>query len=139
MSFRKHHDAVARDKFLESEEGRKLREGTPSGVYLENRLVVAFMRGIDHGRAVLDPDFPATFKDRASAKDGQWYYTVKDEGYVVMQRRNDPACGGIDDRICWVGLLESDAASIARDHNILRAAASIAATPAAKRKETNDE
>jgi hypothetical protein len=132
---RMHPDATARDRFLDSEEGRKLREGAASGVYLENRLVCAFMAGIDHGRKLPDPDAPATFKDRGSAKDGQWYYTVKDEGYVVMQREDDPACGGVDSRICWVGMLESDAASIARDHNILRASA----VPAAAGKGEGDD
>lgn len=65
---------------------------------------------------------PKVYKGRDSAADEQWYYLSTPKGFIVKQRRDDPVCGGVDDDICHVGLLESDAASIARDHNVIRAA-----------------
>ena len=40
--------AKARDEWLNSEEGKKCREGTTSGQYLQNRLVLAFLAGANY-------------------------------------------------------------------------------------------
>ena len=37
--------AKARDKWLQSDVGKKCREGSPAGQYLENRLEAAFIAG----------------------------------------------------------------------------------------------
>ena len=39
--------AKARDKWLNSEEGKKCCEGTTAGQYLQNRLELAFIAGWD--------------------------------------------------------------------------------------------
>lgn len=39
--------AKARDKWFESDNGRKCCEGYPSGQYLHNRLELAFLAGYD--------------------------------------------------------------------------------------------
>lgn len=52
---RKHIDAVARDRWLGSDEGKKCQYGTASGEYLRNRLVAAFMAGVNHGRTNANP------------------------------------------------------------------------------------
>jgi len=42
---RMHPDSIAWQKWLTSDEGKQIAEGTTAGVYLENRLWVAFMAG----------------------------------------------------------------------------------------------
>lgn len=41
--------AKARDKWLESDEGKKCLAGTATGQYLENRLHLAFIAGMQAG------------------------------------------------------------------------------------------
>lgn len=44
--------AIARDKWLLSEEGKRALDGSATGQYLENRLVLAFLAGWNaHGEA----------------------------------------------------------------------------------------
>jgi hypothetical protein len=56
-----HPDAIARDEWLESEEGKRAVDPTTLGAesrmrqYLENRLVLAFIAGIEHGRKLPKP------------------------------------------------------------------------------------
>lgn len=42
---KKHPSAVALDKWFQSEDGQKCSQGTTSGIYLQNRLSLAFMAG----------------------------------------------------------------------------------------------
>lgn len=68
-----------------------------------------------------------------SVKDGEWYVFNGPKGFEVRQKRSDPTCGGIDDVICTVGALRSDAESIAEDHNrrmSLEITAAVGSSPA---------
>ena len=48
--------ALERDKFVLSTEGKKLCEGVPHGIYLQNRIELAFLAGVKVGERLHQAD-----------------------------------------------------------------------------------
>ena len=69
--------AAARDNWLCSDESLKLRDGSASGQYLENRLVVAFSAGMRVAESLLIDQFNREFIAACDDMRRRWSHAIR--------------------------------------------------------------